>query len=152
METYIDCQINAHRWFAMQRRGFLKLLTSILGLSALGAFVYPLFRFLLPVEAALAAKNLSIPKGEVPVNATKDLMFGATPIIILDVPDKGYLAFSKVCTHLGCLVKFDKERQEFICPCHAGTFDLEGNVVSGPPPRPLRKFAVRVEGENLVIG
>ncbi|MGO8762615.1 MAG: ubiquinol-cytochrome c reductase iron-sulfur subunit [Desulfobaccales bacterium] len=136
----------------MQRRGFLKLLASILGLSAVGAFAYPLFRYLLPVEAALGPKNLSIPKGEVPLNATKDLLFGATPIIVLDIPDKGYLAFSRVCTHLGCLVKFDKERQEFICPCHAGIYDLEGNVVSGPPPRPLRKFAVRVEGDNLVIG
>jgi cytochrome b6-f complex iron-sulfur subunit len=136
----------------MQRRGFLKLLTSILGLSALGAFAYPLFRFLLPVEAALAPKNLSIPIGEVPVNSTKDLLFGETPIIVLDIPDKGYLAFSRVCTHLGCLVKFDKERQEFICPCHAGTFDLDGNVVSGPPPRPLRKFAVSVADDNLVIG
>jgi cytochrome b6-f complex iron-sulfur subunit len=136
----------------MHRRGFLKLLTSLLGLSALGAFAYPLFRFLLPVEAALAAKTLSIPKGEVPVNTTKDLMFGATPIIVLNLPDKGYLAFSKVCTHLGCLVKFDKERQEFICPCHAGTFNLEGDVVSGPPPRPLRQFAVKVEGDNIMIG
>ena len=62
METYIDFRINAHRWVAMQRRGFLKLLASILGLSALGAFAYPLFRFLLPVEAALVAKNLSHPQ------------------------------------------------------------------------------------------
>jgi len=136
----------------MERRGFLRLLASILGLSAVGAFVYPLFRYLLPVEAALGPKNLSIPKAEVPVNATKDLLLGATPIIVLDIPDKGYLAFSRVCTHLGCLVKFDKERQEFICPCHAGIYDLDGNVVSGPPPKPLRKFTVRVEGDNLVIG
>ncbi len=136
----------------MERRGFLKLLASLLGLSAVGAFAYPLFRYLLPVEAALGPKNLSIPIGEVPVNSTKELMFGSTPIIVLDIPDKGYLAFSRVCTHLGCLVKFDKERQEFICPCHAGIYDLEGNVVSGPPPRPLRKFAVKVAGDNLVIG
>lgn len=136
----------------MQRRGFLKLLASILGLSAVGAFVYPLFRYLLPVEAALGPKSLTIPKAQVPVNTTKDLLLGATPIIVLDIPDKGYLAFSKVCTHLGCLVKFDKDRQEFICPCHAGIYDLDGNVVSGPPPKPLRKFAVKVEGDNLVIG
>ncbi|MGP8051270.1 MAG: ubiquinol-cytochrome c reductase iron-sulfur subunit [Desulfobaccales bacterium] len=136
----------------MERRGFLKVLASLLGLSAVGVFAYPLFRFLLPVEAVGMARNLTIPIGEVPVNTNKDLMFGNTPIIILNLPDMGYLAYSKVCTHLGCLVKFNKERLEFICPCHAGTFDLEGNVVSGPPPKPLRKFAVRVEGDNLVIG
>jgi cytochrome b6-f complex iron-sulfur subunit len=127
----------------MKRRGFLKLLTSVLGLSALGAFAYPLFRFLLPVESLARAKSVTLPKSEVPVNATKDLMIGPTPVIIIN---------AKVCTHLGCLVKYDKERQIFICPCHAGVFDLEGNVISGPPPRPLEKFAVRVDGDNIVIG
>jgi len=136
----------------MKRRGFLKLLTSVLGLSALGAFAYPLFRFLLPVESLARAKSVTLPKSEVPVNATKDLMIGPTPVIIINARDKGFLAFSKVCTHLGCLVKYDKERQIFICPCHAGMFDLEGNVISGPPPSPLQKFAVRVDGDNIVIG
>jgi cytochrome b6-f complex iron-sulfur subunit len=136
----------------MKRRGFLQLLTSILGLTALGAFAYPLFRFLLPVESLTKVKSVTIPKGEVPVNTTKDLMIGPTPVIIIHARDKGFLAFSKVCTHLGCLVKYDKERQIFICPCHAGEFNLEGNVISGPPPRPLQKFAVRVDGDNIVIG
>jgi cytochrome b6-f complex iron-sulfur subunit len=136
----------------MNRRGFLKLLTSVFGLSALGAFAYPFFRFLLPVESLARARSVTLPKSEVPVNATKDLMIGPTPVIIINTRDKGFLAFSKVCTHLGCLVKYDKEQQLFICPCHAGIFDLEGNVVSGPPPRPLQKFAVRVDGDNIVIG
>ncbi len=136
----------------MQRRWFLKLLTSILGLGALGAFAYPLFRFLLPVESLARVKSVTLAKSEVPVNATKDLMIGPTPVIIINARDKGFLAFSKVCTHLGCLVKYDKERQLFICPCHAGVYDLKGNVLSGPPPKPLQKFAVRVEGDNIVIG
>ena len=136
----------------MNRRGFLKLLTSVLGLSALGAIAYPFFRFLLPVESLARNRSVTLAKSEVPLNATKDLMIGPTPVIIINARDKGFFAFSKVCTHLGCLVKYDKERQLFICPCHAGIFDLEGNVVSGPPPRPLQKFAVRVEGDNIVIG
>ena len=136
----------------MKRRGFLKLLTSVLGLSALGAFGYPFFRFLLPVESLAKAKSVTFAKSELPLNATKDVMIGPTPVIVINARDKGFLAFSKICTHLGCLVKYDKERQLFICPCHAGVFDLEGNVISGPPPRPLPKFSVRVEGNNLVIG
>jgi cytochrome b6-f complex iron-sulfur subunit len=136
----------------MKRRSFLKLLTSALGFSALGSLAYPLFRFLLPIESAVKSKSIILPKSEIPVNTTKDFMIGLTPAIILNTRDKGFLAFSKVCTHLGCLVKYDKERQLFICPCHAGIFDLEGNVVSGPPPKPLPKFAVKVEGDNIVIG
>ena len=136
----------------MQRRSFLKLLISILGLTALGAFIYPLFRFLLPVEAASRVRTVDIPKSDVPVGTAKDLMIGVTPAIVVNTSSKGFLAFSKVCTHLGCLVKYDSERQVFICPCHAGIFDLEGNVISGPPPKPLPRFSVRVEGNNLVIG
>ena len=136
----------------MKRRSFLKLLTSLLGLSALGAFIYPLFRFLLPLEIAARARAVTIPKKEIPINTTKDVMIGQTPAIILNIRDKGFLAFSRVCTHLGCLVKYHPDKEVFICPCHAGVFDLEGNVVSGPPPKPLPKFAVKVEGDNLVIG
>ena len=136
----------------MQRRSFLKLLTSILGLSALGAFTYPLFRFLLPVESSARGRTIEIPKTGIPLGSTKDLMIGTTPAFIINTKDKGFLAFSRVCTHLGCLVKYDQERQVFICPCHADTFDLEGNVISGPPPKPLPRFSVRVADQNLVIG
>ena len=136
----------------MQRRSFLKLLTSILGLTALGAFIYPLFRFLLPLQNAAKAQAIIIPKSQLPVNATKEVMIGETPSIVLNIQGKGILAFSRVCTHLGCLVKYYPEKQLFICPCHAGEFDLEGNVVSGPPPKPLQQFAVKVQDGNLVIG
>ncbi len=136
----------------MTRRSFLQLLTTLLGLTTLGAFIYPLVRFFLPVESAARVKSVEIPKNDVPVGTAKDLMIGTTPAIIVNARDKGFLVFSRVCTHLGCLVKYDPERQVFICPCHAGTFDLEGNVISGPPPKPLPKISVRVEGNNLVIG
>jgi cytochrome b6-f complex iron-sulfur subunit len=136
----------------MNRRRFLRVLTSILGVSALGAFAYPLLRFLSPLEAGLKAKSILIPKGEIPLGAVKDLIVRGLPAMVINRRDKGYIVLSKVCTHLGCLVKYDKERQLLICPCHAGTFDLEGNVISGPPPRPLEKFPLRVEGDNLVVG
>ena len=136
----------------MQRRSFLKLLASLLGATALGAFVYPLFRFLLPVETAARFKSLEVPESAVPLDGFKDLLIGETPAIIVHTKEKGFIALSRVCTHLGCLVNYYPEKQLFICPCHAGVYDLEGNVVSGPPPRPLPKYSVRVVGTNLVIG
>jgi cytochrome b6-f complex iron-sulfur subunit len=136
----------------MNRRRFLKLLTSILGLSALGALLYPLIRFLSPIEAAVAAKKISIPAKEIPVGATKDLLIRGVPSIIIHLSDKGFIALSRVCTHLGCLVNYNKEKQILICPCHAGTYDLEGNVLSGPPPKPLPRFPVMAEGDQIVIG
>jgi cytochrome b6-f complex iron-sulfur subunit len=136
----------------MDRQGFLKLLASLLGLSALGAFLYPLMRFLTPLQTTIAAKKVNVPLKEIPVGMTKDLVIRGVPSIIIHTRDKGYIALSRVCTHLGCLVNYHKERQVLICPCHAGMYDLEGNVISGPPPRPLERFPVQVKGNDIAIG
>lgn len=59
--------------------------------------------------------------------------------------------FSDACTHLSCKVHWEEERDAFICPCHDGVFDKEGNVASGPPPEPLYRFETQVEGDQLMI-
>lgn len=58
---------------------------------------------------------------------------------------EAFTAFSGTCTHLGCSVMFDTERDAFVCPCHRGVFDAKtGAVLSGPPPRGLDPLPVRV--------
>jgi Rieske Fe-S protein len=59
--------------------------------------------------------------------------------------------FSDACTHLSCKVHWDEERGAFVCPCHDGIFDKQGNVVSGPPPRPLYHFETQIENDQLMI-
>lgn len=72
--------------------------------------------------------------------------------VYVDTEDgKTFTALSNICTHLGCPVRWDLSRQAFLCPCHNGVFDRWGNVVSGPPPRPLDRFETRVDGEKLLI-
>jgi len=61
------------------------------------------------------------------------------------------VAFSNVCTHLGCRVNWQADKQEYICPCHDGHFSIDGKVVSGPPPRPLDKYVTKVSGDILSI-
>ncbi|MGH3414545.1 MAG: Rieske 2Fe-2S domain-containing protein [Marmoricola sp.] len=58
-------------------------------------------------------------------------------------------AFSAVCTHAGCTVRFDRGAQEFVCPCHGGTYSAHtGRVLGGPPPAPLPRIRVAVrDGE-----
>lgn len=63
----------------------------------------------------------------------------------------GFRAFSAVCTHLGCLVKWDPSRKEFLCPCHAAVFDANGAVVSGPPPAPLPELKVSEVGDKVYV-
>jgi menaquinol-cytochrome c reductase iron-sulfur subunit len=64
---------------------------------------------------------------------------------------RNFIAMSNICTHLGCRVRWVADRNKFFCPCHAGVFDKDGNVVSGPPPRPLDRYEVKVEDGQLSI-
>src|SRR3990172_7904594 len=65
-------------------------------------------------------------------------------VVFLDREGDGYRALSATCTHLGCRVRWDETRSQFLCPCHGGVYDREGRVVAGPPPAPLTQLAVRV--------
>lgn len=136
----------------MKRRGFLKFLLFLLGSTAATSFAYPLLKFLAPPAGREKIKQLVMKKAEVPVGEGREVVIGNTPAIIINRYGKGYIALSKVCTHLGCIVEYSKSENKLICPCHAGTFNLEGSVVDGPPPKPLASFPLKVEGENLVIG
>lgn len=136
----------------MNRRGFLKLLLSLFSVTTLLSFLYPLTRFLIPTARAAKTQRLIIPKGEVPPGYARNIVYNDTPAIVIHRTGKGLIAFTRVCTHLGCLVEYEKDRNRLLCPCHAGTFDLAGNVLSGPPPKPLPQLPLRVEGDTIVIG
>jgi Rieske Fe-S protein len=63
------------------------------------------------------------------------------------------VAFSPQCTHLGCAVHWDERNRHFLCPCHTSAFGLDGRVLSGPAPRALDRFQVRIaDGGKLQIG
>ena len=134
------------------RREFLQKTLAFLGLTTLAAFLYPLFKYFSPPVGESATKRLVFSKKDIPVGEAKDIIFNNTPGVVINRPDKGYVALSRVCTHLGCLVDYQKDKNRFLCPCHAGTYDLSGNVTSGPPPKPLQQFPLKVEGDSIIIG
>lgn len=70
---------------------------------------------------------------------------------VLTSDGRNFIAMSNICTHLGCRIRWIEERGQFFCPCHNGVFDREGNVVAGPPPRPLDRYQVKLEGEQILI-
>ncbi|MDO8672357.1 MAG: ubiquinol-cytochrome c reductase iron-sulfur subunit [Dehalococcoidia bacterium] len=70
---------------------------------------------------------------------------------VIKKSDSTFIVYDPRCTHLGCPYAWHPESNQFICPCHTGIFDLEGNVVSGPPPRSLRRFANKIEGGKLFV-
>lgn len=65
--------------------------------------------------------------------------------------DKALHALSATCTHLGCQVRWDAQATRFRCPCHGGVFDAHGNVVEGPPPRPLDRVEARFDAASDTV-
>jgi len=63
----------------------------------------------------------------------------------------GFIAVAQTCTHQGCTVAYSSASETFVCPCHGGTYDLNGNVVSGPPPNPIKRYTVTRSGNNLTV-
>jgi len=132
-----------------------RLVNRLLGGSfgALFAWIlYPVLRFLEPVEVVEAAANqVEAGRADDPdlvANGFKIVPFGNDPVILVQTPEGEHRAFSATCTHLDCIVEYRPDRGLIWCNCHNGQFDLSGQVVGGPPPRPLRPYRVHaVEAE-----
>lgn len=71
---------------------------------------------------------------------------------VLKLADNDIVAYSPWCTHLGCAYHWDPQRNEFLCPCHNSVFAVDGKVVSGPAPRPLDRYEVKLEANELWLG
>jgi Rieske Fe-S protein len=66
-------------------------------------------------------------------------------VYVKQVKEDEVIAISAACSHLGCIVTWDEEQKIFKCPCHDGRYDMEGRVVSGPPPGPLKRHKTKIE-------
>ena len=72
-------------------------------------------------------------------------------VYVITENGREFEAMSNICTHLGCRVRWIADREQFFCPCHNGVFDKDGQIVSGPVPRPLDRFDSKVEDGQLFI-
>jgi Rieske Fe-S protein len=74
-----------------------------------------------------------------------------TDAILFKSKDEKVYALSRICTHEGCSVNFDLAQNKLICPCHGATYEtVEGNVISGPTQRNLKKINVKIDGDNIM--
>jgi menaquinol-cytochrome c reductase iron-sulfur subunit len=71
---------------------------------------------------------------------------------VVKTADNKVIAFAPQCTHLGCAYHWDAANKNFLCPCHTSTFAMDGHVLGGPAPRPLDRYAVKIDGNKLQIG
>lgn len=132
------------------RRTFLDALLTVGFVSTAAAIAYPVARFLIPPAGGEPATQSAVAgrAGALRPNSAAIFKFGSRPGIVVRTPDGEVRAFSAVCTHLDCTVQFKADTSQLWCACHNGTYDLGGNVVSGPPPRGLEQFVVNLRGEG----
>jgi len=119
------------------RRSFADYLLGT-GLVALaGTVLYPLARYLIPpkVKEVAAGSVVAAKVGDLQPNSGKVFLFGSKPAILIHTGQGTYKAFTAVW-----------------CACHDGHYDtISGQVLAGPPPRPLAEFGVTVKGNDIVV-
>lgn len=133
---------------APSRRRFLVGIWIGLGVVALAELFWIVFTFLRPGSRRMVRQ----PVGKVLVAGPVERFepgtvtaFREGKFYLVCLADGGFLALHRQCTHLGCTVPWIAEQERFACPCHASVFDVRGEVLSPPAPRPLDLFPVRIE-------
>ena len=150
----------------MDRRSFVKIVTASLG-SMMAAIVgLPVIQYFISPALGKTTSDDWISLGSVdnfPFDIPTLFNFTITKVngwersslsygaFVLRKEGQDPIVFSDVCTHLSCRVNWNEEKSEFYCPCHAAFFSKNGEVVSGPPPRPLDRYEIRLDGDQLFI-
>jgi cytochrome b6-f complex iron-sulfur subunit len=134
------------------RRSFLNKLWIVLGGLAFVEVVGLVLAFFQPRKTGEKAGD---PAGIIEAGAVDKFTLNSVTAFVRGkfylarLEDGGFLALSRKCTHLGCTVPWSSKEMKFVCPCHASVYDIRGEVVSAPAPRPLDLHPVFIEN-NIV--
>jgi cytochrome b6-f complex iron-sulfur subunit len=136
------------------RRAFLDLLLSASILGWLASVAYPVIRYLKPLPQTGPTGPARLTREE--IGKLEQNKFVIAPVsgqraIVLELPNDQLRAFSAKCTHEGCTVTYLPGQSVIWCPCHDGRYDLNGRVLSGPPPQPLPEFAVKRQPDGAIV-
>ena len=150
----------------LSRRDFLRAVTAWVG-GAIGAAIgIPSVVFLLSPALKETTDDAAIDLGPLegyPIGLPTRFDFTRTKVngwertatnyglYVVRTDEQNVRVFSDICTHLGCRVNWHPNLENYVSPCHDGHFDRLGNVVSGPPPRPLDEYVTKIENGNLSV-
>ena len=136
------------------RRGFLNRLWLLLGGVALAEAFWVASDFLRPRRRRATDSDDQSVIVAGPVDRFEPGSVTAFPegrFYLVRLDDGGFLALDRECTHLGCTVPWNADEARFVCPCHASAFDITGDVLSPPAPRPLNIYPVRIENRIVKV-
>lgn len=139
----------------LSRRGFLQILNRVLAVAGVAAVLGPVVAYFWPSKLEeVPSEPVAVGDPEsIPIGDSKTVRFGRYPALVIHTREHGWVAYSAVCTHFACIVKWNPEEDMIECPCHEGYFRAEdGSVISGPPPRPLDPIPLFVQENTLFIG
>lgn len=136
------------------RRGFLDILLGVSVAGWLATVFYPIIRYLKPLPQTGPTGPARLTRDEISKLEQKQFVIvpvSGQRVMVLQLPNEELLAFSAICTHEGCTVTYRPGESVIWCPCHDGRFDLNGRVLSGPPPRPLPKYTAQRQPDGGII-
>jgi cytochrome b6-f complex iron-sulfur subunit len=134
----------------MKRRDFLKNTATVLSAAALAQLLSECSK---EQVTAKPAANFSIDLSD-PAYTSLQTVGGVVlvnSVYIVCTAQSTYIALSRICTHQGCTVNYNSNGKNFVCPCHGGVYNINGQVVSGPPPSALARYQVTVSGSTLTV-
>ncbi|HEY6073028.1 MAG TPA: ubiquinol-cytochrome c reductase iron-sulfur subunit [Anaerolineales bacterium] len=150
----------------MSRRDFIKTIFMGVGGMIGAALGIPSFAYLLSPGAQSTEDEGQIDLGPLenyPIGLPTRFDFTRTRVngwertatnygmYVVRTGDQDVRVFSDICTHLGCRITWHPNIENYVSPCHDGHFDMLGNVVSGPPPRPLDEYVTKIEAGSLYV-
>ncbi len=148
------------------RRKFHEIVIASLGAIMTGALSIPAVAYLFatPKSKKKAGWIEAGDIAQVPLNSPEEVVFRRTRVdgwktqnertsawVIRTSPTE-VIALAPQCTHLGCAYHWEAEKKEFECPCHTSAFSMDGKVLTGPAPRPLDRYEVKLDGTKLLLG
>jgi cytochrome b6-f complex iron-sulfur subunit len=137
----------------MDRKNFLKTSLALCGVGFIGAFIESCQKKSPTLAPQGPTVNFTLDLSQ-PANASLNTVGGSLSsngVVIATTAIGSYVCIAESCTHNGCSIAYNKGGNNFVCPCHGGTFDTNGNVTSGPPPGPEKKYTVTKNGNILTV-
>lgn len=116
----------------------------------MGELIFGTFAFLWPRRKGTKVETVFIAGKVTDFKVGEIIPFRKERTFLLRT-EGGFLAISAICTHLHCIVNWNEMLKKFECPCHGAKFNLNGEVLEGPPPRPLDLYKLQLVAGNVAV-